>query len=205
MRKCHNLIGFPKIQIVVNSFQTTFAYISPVYHVNLDKPDYTCESSLSYSFTACIKNSLSRMVGCRLPWDVWSSHTLQICSTLAQLLQFEELYEELDTWEKHSIVKLTGCHPPCQYTEYLMKSSEKRGQVPGLVLRLSQSIVEKKTEQTIYPIQSFVSEFGGALGLFLGFSFMMIWDLLASSVSYCLTKYHISYCEDMNIWYIVHN
>ena len=81
-----------------------------------------------------------------------------------------------------------------------MKSSEKRGQVPGLVLRLSQSIVEKKTEQTIYPIQSFVSEFGGALGLFLGFSFMMIWDLLASSVSYCLTKYHISGYE-----YMIHN
>ena len=31
-------------------------------------------------------------------------------------------------------------------------------------------------EELIYPWQSLVAEFGGALGLFLGFSFMTIWD-----------------------------
>ena len=28
----------------------------------------------------------------------------------------------------------------------------------------------------MYPWASFVSEFGGALGLFVGFSFVMFWD-----------------------------
>ena len=28
-----------------------------------------------------------------------------------------------------------------------------------------------------YPLFSFIAEFGGALGLFLGFSFMMFWDI----------------------------
>ena len=28
-----------------------------------------------------------------------------------------------------------------------------------------------------YPVFSFIAEFGGALGLFLGFSFMMFWDV----------------------------
>ena len=31
-------------------------------------------------------------------------------------------------------------------------------------------------EQLIYPLTSLVAEFGGTLGLFLGFSFMAIWD-----------------------------
>ena len=31
-------------------------------------------------------------------------------------------------------------------------------------------------EVLVYPFQSFLAEFGGALGLFLGFSFMTIWD-----------------------------
>ena len=38
--------------------------------------------------------------------------------------------------------------------------------------------IQVETEELIYPWQSFVAEFGGALGLFLGFSFMTIWDSL---------------------------
>ena len=33
-------------------------------------------------------------------------------------------------------------------------------------------------EEYVYPLDSFIAEFGGALGLFLGFSFLMIWDLI---------------------------
>ena len=40
--------------------------------------------------------------------------------------------------------------------------------------------VSKKTfiekEVLIYPLTSLVAEFGGTLGLFLGFSFMTLWD-----------------------------
>ena len=28
----------------------------------------------------------------------------------------------------------------------------------------------------VYPLASLVADFGGTLGLFLGFSFMMLWD-----------------------------
>ena len=35
-------------------------------------------------------------------------------------------------------------------------------------------IVEK--EELIFPLSSLVAEFGGTLGLFLGFSFMTLWD-----------------------------
>ena len=121
------------------------------------------------------------MVGCRLPWDSWSSPNIQVCGTVVSLLQFAEIYEEIDTWEKQSIVNLTGCYPPCRYTEYRMKYDMKRTTIPGIVLRLSESKVKSKTEKVIYPVESFISEVGGAMGLFLGFSFIMIWDLLVFS------------------------
>ena len=35
-------------------------------------------------------------------------------------------------------------------------------------------LVEK--ESLLYPIEYLVAEFGGTLGLFLGFSFMALWD-----------------------------
>ena len=35
-----------------------------------------------------------------------------------------------------------------------------------------------RTEQLIYPLSSLVAEFGGTLGLFLGFSFITLWESL---------------------------
>ena len=81
-----------------------------------------------------------------------------------------------------------------------MKNVKKKTKTPGIVLRLSESKVKTKTEKVIYSVESFISEFGGAMGLFLGFSFIMLWDLLVLSTMYCFkTKYFISYSENKNI------
>ena len=153
----------------------------------MDKPEQRCESSKSYSFTACIKNSISRMVGCRLEWDGWSSRTIPVCKGIQQLLQFEQKYEEIDTWTQDSIVELTGCVPPCSFTKYEL-ATEPNNFKEGheLYLQLSSSKALMSTEEIIYSMESFVSEFEGALGLFLGFSFMMFWDVLAYLAAFWL-------------------
>lgn len=46
-------------------------------------------------------------------------------------------------------------------------------------------------EQLIYPLTSLVAEFGGTLGLFLGFSFLTLWDkvlLMEGRISWKLHK-----------------
>ena len=48
----------------------------------------------------------------------------------------------------------------------------------GSTLTTTEITVEE--EQSVYPEVSFLAEFGGALGMFLGFSFMMIWDCFSS-------------------------
>ena len=50
----------------------------------------------------------------------------------------------------------------------------------------STNAVTVKEEAYIYPLQSFVSEFGGSLGLFVGFSFLTIWDWILLLVK-CFT------------------
>ena len=40
-------------------------YIEAIRHINIDRPDQPCTEQSGYSFTACVKNSLSRKVGCR--------------------------------------------------------------------------------------------------------------------------------------------
>ena len=42
----------------------------------------------------------------------------------------------------------------------------------------STNVLTVMEEEYVYPFDSFIAEFGGALGLFLGFSFLMIWDLI---------------------------
>ena len=44
------------------------------------------------------------------------------------------------------------------------------------MLRFATTEVEKHEEELIFPFESMVSELGGALGLFLGFSFFAICD-----------------------------
>ena len=48
--------------------------------------------------------------------------------------------------------------------------------------------VKVETEELIYPWQSLVAEFGGALGLFLGFSFMTIWESVEELKSFKFLK-----------------
>ena len=174
----------PQIRVIIDDSKIKFFYIKAIYHQFLDKPGNPCESSESYSFTACIKNSLSRQIGCRLPWDAWTSKIIPVCRSVDQLVRFEEEYEKIDTWGPQSILEFSGCHPPCTYTEYILASHPKNnGEKPGIRASLSNSKVLMRTEEILYPMESFVSEFGGALGLFLGFSFIMVWDALAHSVA----------------------
>ena len=52
----------------------------------------------------------------------------------------------------------------------------------GFLLVYANNEVLEKTEVLVYDTVSLIAEFGGALGLFLGFSFLMVWDLSAPFV-----------------------
>ena len=46
-------------------------------------------------------------------------------------------------------------------------------------------------EDIIYPLPSFVAEVGGALGLFLGFSFLSLWQLFIDMSKYTVSFYSV--------------
>ena len=48
--------------------------------------------------------------------------------------------------------------------------------VPGYIFVLVNNELTVKTEAFLYDERSLLAEFGGALGLFLGFSFYMLWE-----------------------------
>ena len=73
------------------------------------------------------------------------------------------------------------CAKPCHYLQYKIvrgniPSRNKRGNSLTFALLAFDDKIQMETEELIYPGASLVAEIGGTLGLFLGFSFMVIWD-----------------------------
>ena len=87
----------------------------------------------------------------------------------------------LSSMESSKIKKLTGCIKPCRYKKYSFigerdPSSFTKSEYLFFSLWAVSEKTEVKTEQLIYPLGYLVAEFGGILGLFLGFSFIGLWD-----------------------------
>ena len=84
-------------------------------------------------------------------------------------------HEELEV-----IQSMTGCKKPCNYLEYkfhggsLPSSFNSGFPFVSLVSRTRFTTVER--EELLYPSSTMVAEVGGVLGLFLGVSFMTVWD-----------------------------
>ena len=61
---------------------------------------------------------------------------------------------------------------------------------PGFMFGFSSNSLTIKEEALLYPFDSFLAEFGGSLGLFLGFSFLTMWDILLSILKLIMQKFH---------------
>ena len=51
-----------------------------VKHKNINN----CNPDPSNKFTACVRSSLSKTAGCRLPWDRWTDQAVAVCTTMEQ-------------------------------------------------------------------------------------------------------------------------
>ena len=79
------------------------------------------------------------------------------------------------------ISKLTGCLKPCHYKKYSYLGEKepslfKSGNLVSFSLWAVSDNTRVSIEKLIYPLSSLIAEFGGTLGLFLGFSFLTLWD-----------------------------
>ena len=75
----------------------------------------------------------------------------------------------------------TGCLKPCTYIKYSQRTVQvlPMKNSSSLFLRMAESRISFKKELWVYDEISLVSEIGGALGLFVGFSFLNVADLVS--------------------------
>ena len=103
-----------------------------------------------------------------------------MCTEMDQLRKFEQEFYDLSTLEMMEVANKTGCLLPCKYKEYQLLDAPITLSMEDSTLQIIRATktVLVKTEEPVYPFESFLAEFGGALGLFLGFSFMLVLDFL---------------------------
>ena len=76
-----------------------------------------------------------------------------------------------------------GCKKPCNYQQYKIIGDKaptelnKKGFLTFALWAVDNNIYVE-TEALLYPGTSLVAEIGGTLGLFIGFSFMILWDAI---------------------------
>ena len=98
---------------------------SSIQHIDLDRESNPCEEDPDYNYQQCVKNSLARMIGCKLPWDKSSSDTFQVCSQVKDLKAYDKSYRNMKIRNFQWIQNYTGCKKPCQYREYRLVEKEK--------------------------------------------------------------------------------
>ena len=102
---------------------------------------------------------------------------------LQQLEDLHLLYLDLSVYDIEELALSTGCSTPCKLSEYsfptrpIVSEGTMLGEGVTFNFILARTTVLKKTELLIQSWKSFVAEIGGTLGLFVGFSFMMFWDM----------------------------
>ena len=172
---------FPDVMITLkpNSGLMLY-YIKAIIHVNLKTKTNQCEESEEYSFKSCVKNSIGRKVGCRLPWDKWTDPWLPICTLKEQLIKVDDEFQNAMYISKEVFASITGCSFPCKYVEYQLVGQPLMffPSAQGFSVLLANSDILETRETVIYTFESFLAEVGGALGLFLGFSFFALFTYL---------------------------
>ena len=104
------------------------------------------------------------------------------------LRKFDDLYKMLLDADMSKISRITDCQKPCTYKEYKFVNTVLKDlsyydfpedQVAFCLWALSENTLVEE-EVLVYSFHTLVAELGGSLGLFLGVSFMTIWDGLKS-------------------------
>ena len=157
-------------------------FISVTKHKKLNQKTNPCMEDPEYDFHRCVINSLTRLAGCRSPWDMLSSQEFPICDDLEKIQILEKMFQSNSEGYLEQVVDNTKCMPPCLFNEYKLglepdkwdSKAISKNKIFKLKFTDNKTIIEKEIES--YSFVSLVSDIGGALGLFLGFSFVMVWD-----------------------------
>jgi hypothetical protein len=125
-------------------------FISLTEHIDLDRESSPCNDDPDYDFQLCVRKSLVRKIGCKLPCDLWISDLFPVCSKIDYLGKFSWEYANIANKELKIIVRRTECPKPCRYKEYKLVGEEKWHRPGFIYLAFAKEEVVIEKEMTSY-------------------------------------------------------
>ena len=113
--------------------------------------------------------------------------------------EYNRIFDKIRRADLTTIVKLTQCIKPCKYKKYSFLGDRKpslfKSDYVAFALWAVSDNTRVATEQLVYPVSSLIAEFGGCLSLFLGVSFVTLWD----NFRLCAVVYRILFNQECSL------
>ena len=167
-------------------------------HDNIDSKSHHCHSGPDYRLADCLRRKSNTEVGCETFWTNLTAGPR--CEISSRILENMENYNRMVNKERTRLYRDTGCYDPCHYYEYKVGAtyifSKSKYclflQLPGgpqlvpnrriteITLIFGSKTILLEREQLAFTFLSLLADCGGILGLFVGFNFLMVWDVLTA-------------------------
>ena len=142
----------------------------------IDQKDDPCINE-EVNFDKCVEGYISSQMKCKLPWGSKnSSPELPLCSYAEEYDLFWNLSMTIIKSSEGEISSLTDCKPSCNRKEFSSKllAVKKAGATQGSPLNLqihyASNRIAIKEQYYTYDFYNLIADFGGYLGLLLGYS-----------------------------------
>ena len=142
-----------------------------------------CNANPEYKFTKCWQSALEDKSECSLP-SLKRGKEAKACTSYTKIFDFLKIWRKIMKMPRKEFIRQLGCELPCEYLDYQTVETTTVVFWPNMENKtiigfsLASKQVEVRTEVQLYKLTNLVGDFGGSLGLFLGLSFLALWDLL---------------------------
>ena len=160
-------------------------YPLEVNHINQEKEPCISESNKITNIWDCLTHHIYTRLNCTLPWvEKAQNGNIHLCSSPEEYDLFQAIAIQSMNLDSEYIEKVAKCIPQCKRTEYSAKLRFSAAGDPSLagkwLLRIyfGRDKFPVKEQFFIYGTANLIADFGGYLGLLLGYSLLGFYDTL---------------------------
>ena len=153
-----------------------------IQHINQDNAPCISDKTAVINMWDCIKEDMYSKLNCTLPWMA-KAGDVNLCSSPQE---YDIFFSEMDEGFSHNteyLEKVAKCTPACKRVEYSAKLHntwpvEALTDQWILAILFAKDMFPVEEHFYIYDAPNLIADFGGYLGLLLGYSLLGFYDTL---------------------------